>query len=90
MLSDKNFIDNHRYSDELLNSSGAISEFILFHSGDLSQKWRLLLFDKDDTAKWRFDRAKDINIAFIELSQSDCAALRQLGWNMSINDNLGL
>lgn len=89
VFSGKNFIDNH-YSSEFLNASGAIPEFILFHSRDLSQEWRLPLFDKDDATKWHFSETRDIDIAFIELSQSDCIVLRQLGWSTPISDNLGL
>lgn len=89
VLSGKNFIDNH-YSNELLNADSAIPEFILFHSRDLSQEWRLPLFDEGGATKWHFSRTQDIDIAFIELSQSDCAVLRQLGWDAPISNDLGL
>lgn len=89
VLSGKNFINN-RYSDELLEPSGAVPEFILFHSRNLSQEWRLPLFDEDGATKWRFSRTEDVDIAFIALSQSDCAMLQQLGWNIPISNSLGL
>ena len=89
VFSGKKFIDNH-YSNELLNANGAIPELVLFHSRNLSQEWRLPLFDKDGATKWRFSETHDIDIAFIELSRSDCAALQQLGWSTPISDNLGL